>query len=138
MPLILANALTNRFMNVIEQLEFQSVGMIVVFSCLIFLALVLTISGIIASNIAKRKKASAAIAKPATATATAAVAPVATALQAGTSPELIAAISAAVYTVLGGAAHRIIDIKQSANSGYSASGRTEIFASHRITPTRRG
>ena len=32
--------------------------------------------------------------------------------------------------------HRIVEIKQSPGSGYAAAGRAEIFASHRIRPSR--
>lgn len=127
-------AIADRLANVGEQAGFQAVGMIVVFGCLILLALILTLSGTIASRLNNRKTSAAAAAttKPAAQAAAPAAVP------AGTIPaEVIAAISAAVYTAVGGASHRIIDIRQSAGSAYSASGRAEIYASHRITPTRR-
>lgn len=127
--------LAERTKMAIEGLEYQTVGIIVVFSCLIFIALVLTVSGSIASKLNARKKAKAAAVKPASAPARSA-APV-PAVSGDVSPEVIAAISAAVYTALGGISHRILEIKQSANSAYSVSGRTEIFASHRISPVRR-
>lgn len=129
-------AIADKLANVGAQVGFQAVGMIVVFGCLVLLALILTLSGSIAtwfSNRSNAKKALAAPAKP-SAPAPAAAAP---ATGGSIPPEVIAAISAAVYTAVGGMRHRIIDIKQSAGSAYSASGRAEIFASHRITPTRR-
>lgn len=131
--------LAERTKMAIQGLEYQTVGIIVVFSCLIFIALVLTVSGSIASKLNARKKAKTAVAaaavKPASAP-TRSAAPV-PAVSGDVSPEVIAAISAAVYTALGGISHRILEIKQSANSAYSVSGRTEIFASHRISPVRR-
>lgn len=117
---------------------YQGIGVIVVFSCLIALSLMLAFSGKIATwfnNKAKTaaKPAQQTVAKPQQqAQATQAVA------NNELTPELIAAISAAVHTVLGGRAHKIINIKQSANSAYSMSGRSEIFASHRIRPGHRG
>lgn len=45
-------------------------------------------------------------------------------------------ISAAVDAGLDGMSHRIVEIKQSPGSGYAAAGRAEIFASHRIRPSR--
>ena len=52
------------------------------------------------------------------------------------TPEMVAVISAAVDAGLDGMSHRIVEIKQSPGSGYAAAGRAEIFASHRIRPSR--
>ena len=114
--------------------QYQTVGMIVVFGCLSLLSLILSISARIATKLNAPKQA------PAVAATAAKTAPVATPVAAGSanlSPELLAVISAAVSTALEGMSHRILEIKQTPSSGYSVSGRSEIFASHRITPTAR-
>ena len=49
---------------------------------------------------------------------------------------ILTVISAAVDAGLDGMSHRIVEIKQSPGSGYAAAGRAEIFASHRIRPSR--
>ena len=49
---------------------------------------------------------------------------------------LVRVIQAAVDAGLDGMSHRIVEIKQSPGSGYAAAGRAEIFASHRIRPSR--
>ncbi len=111
----------------------QTVGMIVVFSCLILIAVVVSLIGKIMVAIDNRKKAASAAAqsaaKPAPAPAAKAAAP---APQGGLTPELVAVIAAAVDTALDGRGHRILDIRQSASSQWALSGRTDIFASHRI------
>ena len=102
--------------NVMNNLNYQIVGIMVVMMCLGGLAVILTISGSIAAAIQNRAKAKTA-------------APVA-------APEMVAVISAAVDAGLDGMSHRIVEIKQSPGSGYAAAGRAEIFASHRIRPSR--
>lgn len=137
--------------NIMDNLDYQIVGILVVMMCLGGLAVILTISGSIAASIQNRAKAKAAA-------ASAAPAPVPAAAAAGKpgmtpemlailsaavdsamtelTPEMVAVISAAVDAGLDGMSHRIVEIKQSPGSGYAAAGRAEIFASHRIRPSR--
>lgn len=116
--------------NVMNNLNYQIVGIMVVMMCLGGLAVILTISGSIAAAIQNRAKAKTAapVAAPAAAPAAAG--------KPGMTPEMVAVISAAVDAGLDGMSHRIVEIKQSPGSGYAAAGRAEIFASHRIRPSR--
>ena len=116
--------------NVMNNLNYQIVGIMVVMLCLGGLAIILTVSGSIAAAIQNRAKAKAAI--PASVPAAATVDSAMTEL----TPEMVAVISAAVDAGLDGMSHRIVEIKQSPGSGYAAAGRAEIFASHRIRPSR--
>lgn len=116
--------------NVMNNLNYQIVGIMVVMMCLGGLAVILTISGSIAAAIQNRAKAKTAapVAAPAAAPAAAG--------KPGMTPEMLAILSAAVDAGLDGMSHRIVEIKQSPGSGYAAAGRAEIFASHRIRPSR--
>ena len=116
--------------NVMNNLNYQIVGIMVVMMCLGGLAVILTISGSIAAAIQNRAKAKTAapVAAPAAAPAAAG--------KPGMTPEMLAILSAAVDSALDGMSHRIVEIKQSPGSGYAAAGRAEIFASHRIRPSR--
>ena len=127
--------------NVMNNLNYQIVGIMVVMMCLGGLAVILTISGSIAAAIQNRAKAKTAApvaaGKPGMtpemlAILSAAVDSAMTEL----TPEMVAVISAAVDAGLDGMSHRIVEIKQSPGSGYAAAGRAEIFASHRIRPSR--
>lgn len=136
--------------NIMENLDYQIVGILVVMMCLGGLAVILTISGSIAASIQNKAKAKAAAASAAPAPVPAA-APAAAGgmtpemlaiLSAAVdsamtelTPEMVAVISAAVDAGLDGMSHRIVEIKQSPGSGYAAAGRAEIFASHRIRPS---
>lgn len=114
----------------------QTVGMIVVFSALILIAIVVSIAGKIMVTMEKMRKEKEAAAFAALAalpvTTPAPQATPATTTQNGLTPELVAVIAAAVDTALDGQNHRILDIKQSAATAWGLSGRTEIYASHRI------
>ena len=135
-----------------EQFGYQGMGMIVVFTCLSFLAIMISISGSVAQKMAASKKAKEAACAAAQAPVSAApaaaavqqpqlgdnareVAALAAALYSSAkeslTPELIAVISAAVHTEMAGQKHRIVAIK-AAPAGYAAAGRSEIFSSHRI------
>ena len=116
--------------NVMNNLNYQIVGIMVVMLCLGGLAVILTVSGSIAAAIQNRAKAKAAIPAAVPAAATAAAG------KQGMTPEMLALLSAAVDAGLDGMSHRIVEIKQSPGSGYAAAGRAEIFASHRIRPSR--
>ena len=135
----------------VDALTYQITGMIVVFCCLTMLCVILSISGAVATRLEAKKKAEAAAAKAALAAA--APAPVAAApvlgpeptpaqvaaLAAGIydaaassiTPEVIAAIAAAVKVSIGNEA-RILDIKP-VDTTYGQSGRTSIMNSHSIT-----
>ena len=117
--------------NIMENLDYQIVGILVVMMCLGGLAVILTISGSIAASIQNKAKAKAAasVSAPAPAAAPAAAG------KPGMTPEMLAILSAAVDAGLDGMSHRIVEIKQSPGSGYAAAGRAEIFASHRIRPS---
>lgn len=114
----------------------QTVGMVVVFAALILIAIVVSLVGkimVARDKMLKEKEAAtfaALAAIPANTPAPQATPAVAT--QNGLTPELVAVIAAAVDTVLDGQSHRILDIRQSAASAWGLSGRTEIYASHRI------
>lgn len=114
--------------HIIGSLEYQIVGMIVVFACLGFLAIILGISAKICSMNAEKQK-------PATPSAPQKPVTVATSSpqpdEEGLSPEMVAVISAAVATTLQGLNHRIVDIQQHSRS-YASEGRNEIFASHQL------
>ena len=130
--------------NVMNNLNYQIVGIMVVMMCLGGLAVILTISGSIAAAIQNRAKAKTAapVAAPAAAPAAAGkpgMTPEMLAIDSAMTeltPEMVAVISAAVDAGLDGMSHRIVEIKQSPGSGYAAAGRAEIFASHRIRPSR--
>ncbi len=131
--------------NVMNNLNYQIVGIMVVMMCLGGLAVILTISGSIAAAIQNRAKAKTAapVAAPAAAPAAAGKPEMLAILSAAVdsamtelTPEMVAVISAAVDAGLDGMSHRIVEIKQSPGSGYAAAGRAEIFASHRIRPSR--
>lgn len=148
--LITALAFAQGIANIMDNLNYQIVGVLVVMMCLGGLAVILTISGSIAAAVQNRAKAkaSASAAVPAAAPAAAGkqgmtpemVALLSAAVDSAMTeltPEMVAVISAAVDTGLDGMSHRIVEIKQSPGSGYAAAGRAEIFASHRIRPTLR-
>lgn len=132
--------------GIIDRLDYQLVGMLVVLMCLGGLAVILTISGSIAAAFQNKAKAAVAAAvpaaKPAAGTAgtspelIAALSAAVDSAMAAPTPEMVAVISAAVDAGLDGMSHRIVEIKQSQGSGYAAAGRAEIFASHRIRPVR--
>ena len=134
--------------NVMNNLNYQIVGIMVVMMCLGGLAVILTISGSIAAAIQNRAKAKTAapVAAPAAAPAAAgkpgmtpemlAILSAVDSAMTELTPEMVAVISAAVDAGLDGMSHRIVEIKQSPGSGYAAAGRAEIFASHRIRPSR--
>lgn len=138
-----------------DAVTYQITGMCVVFACLIFLSLILTVSGSVAVRLDKTRKAKIEAAKaalaaqtpPAPAPAPAAVtaadptpAQVA-ALAAGIydaaasaiTPQVVAAIAAAVKVTVGSEA-RILDIRP-VDGVYGQNGRTSIMNSH--FPTRR-
>ena len=132
--------------NVMNNLNYQIVGIMVVMMCLGGLAVILTISGSIAAAIQNRAKAKTAapVAAPAAAPGSPGMTPEMLAILSAAvdsamtelTPEMVAVISAAVDAGLDGMSHRIVEIKQSPGSGYAAAGRAEIFASHRIRPSR--
>ncbi|MBR2125426.1 MAG: OadG family protein [Akkermansia sp.] len=133
-----------------DALTYQITGMVVVFCCLALLCVILSISGAVAVRLEEKKKAAAAAAKAelaAAAPAPVAAAPVlgpeptpaqVAALAAGIydaaassiTPEVVAAIAAAVKVTVGNEA-RILDIKP-VDTAYAQSGRTSIMNSHAI------
>lgn len=136
--------------NVLDNLNYQIVGVLVVILCLGGLAVILTVSGSIAASIQNRTKAKAAAAPAAPSGMPAAAAtgkpgmtPEMLAILSAAvdsamtelTPEMVAVISAAVDAGLDGMNHRIVEIKHPPGSGYAAAGRAEIFASHRIRPS---
>ncbi|WP_354833078.1 OadG family transporter subunit [Akkermansia muciniphila] len=148
--LLTALAFAQGMANIMENLDYQIVGILVVMMCLGGLAVILTISGSIAASIQNKAKAKAAasVSAPAPAAAPAAagkpgmtpemLAILSAAVDSAMTeltPEMVAVISAAVDAGLDGMSHRIVEIKQSPGSGYAAAGRAEIFASHRIRPS---
>lgn len=146
--LLTALAFAQGMANIMENLDYQIVGILVVMMCLGGLAVILTISGAIAASIQNKAKAAAPVPVPAPAAAPAAagkpgmtpemLAILSAAVDSAMTeltPEMVAVISAAVDAGLDGMSHRIVEIKQSPGSGYAAAGRAEIFASHRIRPT---
>ena len=124
----LAFAFAQGIANVMDNLNYQVVGIMVVMLCL---------GGMAVIPVAVPAAAPAAAGKPGMtpemlAILSAAVDSAMTEL----TPEMVAVISAAVDAGLDGMSHRIVEIKQSPGSGYAAAGRAEIFASHRIRPSR--
>lgn len=133
--------------NIMDNLDYQVVGIMVVMMCLGGLAIILTVSGSIAAAMQNKAKARAAAPAPAAVPAAAGkpgmtpemLAILSAAVDSAMTeltPEMVAVISAAVDAGLDGMSHRIVEIKQSPGSGYAAAGRAEIFASHRIRPSR--
>lgn len=116
---------------------YQVTGMCVVFICLSFLSVMLTISGAVAQRLDAKRKAQAEAAKAAMAPAPAAAPAVAPELppaqvaaiaagiydaaQSSITPQVVAAIAAAVKVTLGNEA-RILDIKPVDNA-YGQTGR---------------
>ena len=120
-PMPLASLLENPTLR--ELIEFQLTGLVVVFSALISIWVMLEIVGRFFRN---RAPAPASVARPVAAV------PVVSAA-AGPAPELVAAISAAVHTVLKGRPHRITSIKVvEGQPNWAAEGRREHFSSHRV------
>lgn len=132
-----------------DALTYQVTGMCVVFSCLVLLSLILTVSGAVAVRLEAKRKAAADAAKAALAASAPAPAPAPVvpagpeptpaelaALAAGIydaaassiTPEVIAALAAAVKVTVGNEA-RILDIRP-VDPAYAASGRASIMNSH--------
>lgn len=136
-----------------DAVTYQATGMIVVFTCLVFLSLILTVSGSVAVRLESARKAKEDAAKAALAAQAPAPVAVATpvapeptpaevaALAAGIydaaassiTPQVVAAIAAAVKVTVGNEA-RILDIKP-IDGSYGQNGRISIMNSH--FPTRR-
>ena len=120
-----------------DAVVYQVTGMCVVFSCLVFLSVILTISGTAAQRLDAKRKAQAEAAKAAMAPVAAApVAPapelppaqvaaiaagIYDAAQSSITPQVVAAIAAAVKVTVGDEA-RILDIKP-VDTAYGQGGR---------------
>ena len=128
-----------------EDVYYQVTGMGVVFACLVFLSCILAVSGTVAVKMDEKRKAKAAATKaaapassPATSGAPAAeptpaeVAALAAGIyntaRSAITPEVVAAIAAAVRVTVGGEP-RILAINP-VSSGFAHSGRTAIMNSH--------
>ena len=119
-PTPLASLLENPTLK--ELIAFQLTGLVVVFSALIAIWVMLEIVGRFFRN---RAPVPVVVAQPA-------ATPVVSA-DAGTEPQIIAAISAAVHIVLQGKPHRIASIKViEGQPSWAAEGRGEHFSSHRV------
>lgn len=120
-----------------DAVVYQVTGMCVVFSCLVFLSVILTISGTVAQRLDAKRKAQSEAAKaamapvaaapvaPAPELAPAQVAAIAAgiydAAQSSITPQVVAAIAAAVKVTVGDEA-RILDIKP-VDTAYGQGGR---------------
>ena len=120
-----------------DAVVYQVTGMCVVFACLVFLSIILTISGAVAQRLDAKRKAQAEAAKaamapvaaapvaPAPELAPAQVAAIAAgiydAAQSSITPQVVAAIAAAVKVTVGDEA-RILDIKP-VDTAYGQGGR---------------
>lgn len=119
-------------MTLMQDLGYQTVGVLIVMGALSVLAVVLAILGRLFINAG----AKAAAAKAAAAQASAAQSPP-VAVSAGSSaaptPEMRAAIVAAVYCTVGSHA-RVLDIQPAHPelAAWSMEGRRQIFLSHRV------
>ncbi len=113
-----------------DSVAYQLTGMIVVFCCLGFLFVLLTISGSLAQKLdaARKAKAEAARAAHAPAAAPVAAAPAVQPAAATVSPQLAAIIAAAIYAEEGKEA-RILSIKP-VSVEYGRGGRNAIMNSH--------
>lgn len=132
-----------------DAVAYQVTGMCVVFCCLCFLSVILTISGAVAQRIDAKQKAKAEAAKAAMAAAAPAPSPapvaevgpelapqqvaaiaagIYDAARSSITPEVVAAIAAAVKVTVGNEA-RILDI-QPVGTAYAQGGRTQIMNSH--------
>ncbi len=115
-----------------EAFTYQVTGMAVVFCCLGFLFVLLTISGNVAQKLDAARKAKAEAARAAAAAAApapvAAAAPAAQPAAATVSPQLAAIIAAAIYAEEGTEA-RILNIKP-VSVEYGRGGRNAIMNSH--------
>ncbi len=140
--------------DIFEALGYQTLGVIVVFFCLGFLAAILSLSGKVAERIASAQARKEAVAeadakakapipvpmskptaslildKSELARVAAVAASVYTSAQESLTPEILAVIAAVVHTECG-INHRIVSIKP-VSGNYARSGRSEIFASHRF------
>jgi len=118
-------------MTLLQDIGYQSVGVLIVLGALSFLAVFLTITG--KFFVQAEAKAAAAKLAQASAAAPPAAASGPASDSSGPSPELRAAIVAAVYCTVGSHA-RVLDI-QSAHpelAAWSMEGRRQIFLSHRV------
>ena len=120
-----------------DAVVYQVTGMCVVFSCLVFLSVILTISGTVAQRLDAKRKAQSEAAKaamapvaaapvaPAPELAPAQVAAIAAgiydAAQSSITPQVVAAMAAAVKVTVGDEA-RILDIKP-VDTAYGQGGR---------------
>lgn len=137
-----------------DAVTYQITGMIVVFSCLVFLSLILTVSGSVAVRLEASRKAKedaakaalaagtpvaptpipvAAVPEPTPAEVAALAAGIYDAAASSITPQVVAAIAAAVKVTVGKEA-RILDIKP-VDGSYGQNGRLSIMNSH--FPTRR-
>ncbi len=134
-----------------EDVTYQVTGMCVVFCCLIFLSLILTVSGTVAQKLDASRKAKADAAKAALAAQAPAAAPapapvvgpelqpaqvaaiaagIYDAARSSITPEIVACIAAAVKVTVGNEA-RILDI-QPVNTAYAQNGRANQMNSHTL------
>lgn len=128
----------------LESVSYQVTGMLVVFFCLGFLSLVLTISGVVAVRMEAKQKAQQAASaqaqqagqpapappakEPTPAELAALAADIYNAAAASITPEMIAVLAAAVRVSVGDDAH-ILSITP-VQSSYAQSGRASIMNSH--------
>jgi Na+-transporting methylmalonyl-CoA/oxaloacetate decarboxylase gamma subunit len=115
---------------------FEIVGVGFSFVMVVLALLALVTAGIgaifIRFDAAASAKAAAASAKAAAATAKSTSATAAPAVvNEAEDPALIAVIAAAVHSVIGDRAHRIVSIRQG-GPGWAQEGRRQIFSSHRV------
>ncbi len=133
-----------------EAVNYQVTGMLVVFCCLGFLSIILTISGNVAQRVDAKRKAKAEAARAALAASAPAPAPVVVqapesgdptpeevasiaasiygAAQERVTPEVIAAIAAAVKVTVGNEA-QILSINP-VSADYARGGRSQVMNSH--------
>ena len=128
---ILAVAGPETLANTSGTLEIVGVGFIFVLVVLALLAMVTAAIGAIFIRFDAKAEAKAAVA----AAAAAALAPAPTAdpeaVDYEEDPALVAVIAAAVHSVIGDRAHRIVSIRPG-GPGWAQEGRRQIFSSHRV------
>ena len=124
------------FPSVRESLGFQLTGLMVVFIALVLIWGLMELSGAIFRRLDASAKTRVPAPAPAAAPATPAAAPASVSASPEDGPDAatLAVIFAAVHTVLGGAAHRVVSVTPAAEAplDWSREGRRDHFSSHRV------